>query len=333
MSGKVWIVIVNYRTAELVTECLSSIAKQTGELPGLRTVVVDNASGDGSVMSIKESIVRNGWQSWATLLPLHRNGGFAFGNNAGIRMALQTGTNPEYVMLLNPDTVACDRSLATLVDFLDSNPDVGIAGSLLENPDGSLESSAHNAPSPIGELESGARLGMLSRALVKYAVTPPHRMRAHECAWVSGASMMIRRRVFESTGLLDEAFFLYFEEADFCARARNVGWKIWFVPESRVVHMEGGSTGIQNTTKRRPPYWYDSRRRYFVKHFGISGLVLADALWAAGRMSLFFRNALRPFSRRNRRDPRLYAFDLIWGDVRSLLTGRIPQIRPDERFL
>jgi GT2 family glycosyltransferase len=323
VAGQVWVVIVNYRTGNLVVDCLHSIAAQIADLPGFHTVVVDNASGDKSVEMLSATIEREQWHDWASVLPLDRNGGFAFGNNAGIRDALRSSGHVDYVMLLNPDTVAQRGAIRALVDFLDSHPRAGIAGSRLENAEGGAECSAHNAFSPLGELDSGARLGILSRALHRYTGTLPMREAAHECDWVSGASLMVRREVFETAGVLDEGYFLYFEEADFCLRAREAGWQIWFVPESRVVHLEGASTGIRSVLRRRAAYWYDSRRRYFVKHFGLPGLILADALWAVGRISLGIRQLLHLGSGGNRQDPKWFAFDLLWGDLRSLFTGEM----------
>ena len=327
MVGRIWVVIVNYRTVDLTIDCLHSIAAQIAELPKLHAVVVDNASGDGSVEKLMGVIDREGWHGWASLLPLDRNGGFAFGNNAGIREALRSTPHVDYVMFLNPDTIVRGGAIRALVDFMDSHQRVGIAGSRLENAEGAAECSAHIAPSPLGELESGARLGILSRALHRYTVSPPMREAAHQCDWVSGASLIVRRKVFEEVGALDEGYFLYFEEVDFCLRAQKAGWRIWFVPESRVVHLEGASTGIRNIVRRRPQYWYDSRRRYFVKHFGMLGLILADALWAVGRTSLTLRRMLRLGSGGNEQDPKWFAFDLLWGDLRSFFTGTIREIK------
>ncbi len=326
VSGRVWIVIVNYRTAELAVDCLQSIAGQIAALPEGRVVVVDNASGDGSVEKLRSAIDRKGWTGWVSVLARDRNGGFAFGNNAGIIEALQSTSHVEYVMLLNPDTIVDGGAIHALVDFMDSHERVGIAGSRLESAGGGGEVSAHNSPSPLGELQSGAQLAVLSRILHRYVVSPPMQESAHECNWVSGASLIVRREVFENIGLLDEGYFLYFEEVDFCLRARKAGWQIWFVPESRVVHFEGVSTGIQNTARRRPGYWYDSRRRYFVKYFGVTGLILADALWATGRISLALRRMLWLGSGGTDRDPKWFAFDLLWGDLRCLLTGKLWKI-------
>ena len=105
MAGSVWIVIVNYRTADLAIDCLHSIAGQIAELPEFHTVVVDNVSGDGSVEKLMGVIDREGWHGWASVLPLDSNGGFAFGNNAGIREALRSTCHVDYVMLFNPDTI------------------------------------------------------------------------------------------------------------------------------------------------------------------------------------------------------------------------------------
>jgi GT2 family glycosyltransferase len=325
--ARIWIVIVNYRTADLAVDCLQSIAAQLGKSSDVHVEVVDNASGDGSVEKLIAAIDRERWHAWASVNPRDRNGGFAFGNNVGIREAMRSADRVDYVMLLNPDTIVRRGAIRALVDFMDSHEWVGIAGSRLENGEGGAECSAHNAFSPLGELESNARLGVLSRVLHRYAVTPPMQETAHECDWVSGASLMVRLEVLEKIGLLDEGYFLYFEEADFCLRARKAGWQVWFVPESQVVHLEGASTGIKQTARRRPRYWYDSRRRYFIKNFGLFGLILADAMWAVGRMSLTIRRRLLLGSGGKQQDPKWFAFDLLWGDLRALFDGRTWQIR------
>lgn len=305
----------------MVLDCLRSIAPQRAGFDVLHIVVVDNDSGDGSYEMISDAVSREDWEAWVSVVASGRNGGFAYGNNVGIRLALEASQRPDFVMLLNPDTIVPAGALQKLLHFMQSNQLVGIAGSLLENGEGGPECAAHNAPSPVGELVSAANLGMLSRLLHRYVVTPPIRDESHECEWVSGASFMVRREVFEKIGLMDEEFFLYFEEVDFCTRARRDGWHVWFVRESCIVHLEGAATGIRHMARRRPRYWYDSRRRYFIKHFGISGLIFADMLWAAGRLSLAIRS-LFGLGKGGRVDgPKWFAFDLLWGDMRFLLGG------------
>ncbi|KAF0162137.1 MAG: glycosyl transferase family 2 [Rhodocyclaceae bacterium] len=322
MSASTWIVIVNYRTADLVVDCLRSLSTQVGDLGGGRVIVADNASGDASTERLAAEIAAGGWSAWAEVHAQPRNGGFAYGNNAGIRAAMAATHAPDYVLLLNPDTVARPGAVRALVDFMEAHPDVGIAGSLLENAAGGVDCSAHRIPSPLGELNGAARLGLLSRLLHRHAVSPPRRDEAHECDWVSGASMIVRRQVLEQIGPMDEGYFLYFEEVDFCCRARAAGWSVWYVPESRVLHLEGASTGIRVAAKRRAAYWYDSRRRFFVTHHGVGGLLLADLLWAAGRLSFLLRAALGLTKPGGHADPKRFMFDLLWGDLRALLSGR-----------
>ena len=322
--NRIWISIVNYRTAELTIDCLRALSSQVAVLANIHVIVLDNNSDDGSYVKLADAVILEGWSSWATVLPLDRNGGFAFGNNACIRLAQASTETVDYIMLLNPDTVASPGAIRSLVDFMDAHPDVGIAGSQLKNANGSAECSAHTFPSPLSELDEAARLGMLSRLLHRYVVTPPSQTVAHSCDWVSGASMIIRRQVIEDIGLMDEGYFLYFEEVDYCLRANRVGWQCWHVPDSKVMHLEGASTGIRATVKRRAGYWFDSRRRFFIKHYGVTGLITSDILWFIGRSSYLLRRSLHLGARRNHNtDPKWFMFDLLWGDLRAILTGRV----------
>ena len=175
INSRIWIIIVNYRTADLVVNCLQSLSGQTGDLGGGRVLVIDNASGSGSVDTLVGAIEREGWQEWASVLPLDRNGGFAFGNNAGIRVAQASPAGCDYLYLLNPDTLVRPNAIKSLIDFMDLHRAVGIAGSQIENAEGGKECSAHRFHSPLGALSEGARLGALDRLLANHLVTPPLR--------------------------------------------------------------------------------------------------------------------------------------------------------------
>src|SRR4051812_18603963 len=141
------VVIVNYRTPDLSIDCLRSLEAEVGSVPGTRVVVVDSASGDGSAGRIGDAIRDRGWGRWASVLPLDHNRGFAAGNNAAIGPALRSADPPRHVMLLNPDTVVRPGALRALVEFLEARPEVGIAGSRLENPDGTPQRSSFRFPS------------------------------------------------------------------------------------------------------------------------------------------------------------------------------------------
>jgi GT2 family glycosyltransferase len=159
------VVTLNYRTHRLTIDCLQSLENEVRAIPGVQVVVSDNASGDGSVEQIGRAIAENNWDDWATLMPLDRNGGFAFGNNAPIRAALQSQLKPDYVLLLNPDTVVRPGALQALLDFMNANPQVGIAGSRLEDPDGTPQHSAFRFHSFLSEIDSGLRLGLVTKLL------------------------------------------------------------------------------------------------------------------------------------------------------------------------
>ncbi len=290
------VVIVNYRTANLTIDCLHSLVSEVQALPSTRVVVTDNNSGDDSVERIGSAIKTEGWGDWASLMPLERNGGFAYGNNAAIRPALQSTHPPIYVLLLNPDTIVRPGALKALVDFMDAHPDVGIAGSRLEDPDGTPQRSAFRFHTVLSELESGIRLGIVSKILSKWVVAPPVSDEIHQTDWVAGASMIVRREVFEKAGLMDEDYFMYYEEMDFCLQANKAGWSCWYVPQSRVVHLVGQSSGVTDTKrppKRQPQYLFDSRRRYFIKNYGWLYAALADHAWASGFSLWRVRRALQ----------------------------------------
>ncbi|MBD2075040.1 glycosyltransferase family 2 protein [Phormidium sp. FACHB-592] len=290
------VVVLNYKTAALTIDCLRSLVDEINAIPGSRVVVTDNASGDGSVEKIASAISENHWHDWVELMPLEKNGGFAFGNNAAIRPVLASAVSCPYVLLLNPDTVVRPGALKSLLTFMNEHPEAGIAGSRLEDLDGSPQHSAFRFPSVISELDFGLRLGFVSKLLSRWIGVPPIADCPHETNWVAGASMIIRREVFDAIGLLDENYFMYFEEVDFCLRAHRAGWSCWYVPQSHVVHFVGQSSGVTDSKrppKRMPTYWFDSRRRYFLKNHGWLFTAFADAAWLSGFTLWRWRRAIQ----------------------------------------
>lgn len=280
------VVIVNYRTAALVIDCLRSLASEAGVPEArARVVVVDNASGDGSEARIRQAIETNGWQAWASVLESKRNGGFAYGNNLALRAALRCDRPPDYFWLLNPDTVVRPGALAALTEFVKRHPRAGIVGSGIDNDDGQPWPYAFRFPSIASEFEHAIRLGWVTRLLRAKLVARRMGSQPQTVDWVCGASMMVHREVFEQVGLMDEGYFLYYEETDFCRRARRAGWEVWYEPTARVMHIAGQSTGVTArlaVVPRRPAYWFESRRRYFVKHHGRLYGSIADLAWILG---------------------------------------------------
>lgn len=311
IAADLLVVIVNYRSADLAIDCLASIEPEIQGRPGSHVAVVENASGPDQVDRLRSEIDRRNWQSWVTLIEADRNGGFAAGNNVAIDWAMGWSQPPKLFWLLNPDTVARSGALASLVAFLEAHPRVGLAGSRLEDPDGKAQNSAFRFPSILGELEGGLRFGPASKVLEKSSVVRPISDVPELVDWVAGASLMIRREVFDQVGQLDDRFFMYFEEVDFCRRARAGGWACWYVPESRVVHLVGQSsdvTSASGATKRRPRYWFEARKRYFLTHHGRARTLVANLVHIAAFASYRVR---RRIQRKPDGDPKLLLWDLV----------------------
>jgi GT2 family glycosyltransferase len=295
MRPSLAVVIVNYRTAGLVVDCLRSLAPEVAGLPGTQVVVVDNASGDGSADVIARALVEEGWSGWSSLVPLQHNGGFSTGNNAAIRLLRAQAQPPDWILLLNPDTIACSGALGALLDAALALPRAGIVGSALEELDGTPQASTFRFLSVLGEFECAVRFGLVSRLLSGSTIVLPRPASRSKVDWVSGASMLVRRELLDEIGLLDEGFFLFCEETDLCLRAARRGWETWFEPRSRVVHLAGQSTGFNPAApgRRVPAYVLASRRRYFVKSHGAAYAALADLAWLTGHLAWRLRMKLQ----------------------------------------
>jgi N-acetylglucosaminyl-diphospho-decaprenol L-rhamnosyltransferase len=318
------VVIVTYKCAALTIECLRSVASERSD-PNIRirVIVVDNASGDSA--SIAQAIETHHWSSWVTLITAPINGGFAYGNNLGIDAAYAYDT-PSYVYLLNPDAQVRSSAIGSLVRFLDAHPKVGIAGSSFENLDGSDWPYAFRFPTLMSEVLQGIELGLASRLFRRWVVAQTMTKVPQPTDWICGASMMIRPSVLASIGGLDENYFLYFEETDFCLRAKRAGFSTWYVPESRVMHIMGQSTTVTDTRagpKRLPTYWFESRRRYFIVTYGLGMAIAIDiAALIANSIGLIKRLARR----RNRPVPH-YIRDLARNSVLWPKNRDLPAVR------
>ncbi len=271
------IAIVNYRSAKLTLRALASLRSEL-EHPALalRAVVVENASGDEDELS-REIPSRFG--DFATLVLSPTNGGFGAGNNLAIRHAFEQSSRPDYVLCLNPDTEVRPGGVLELVRFMEQNPKVGIAGSRFEHEDGSEWPIAFRFPTVLSEVEGGCVLRLVTQLLSKHTVARTMGPVPERVDWLPGASMLMRRSMLEKIGGFDESYFLYFEEADLCRRALAAGFETWHVPQSRVMHIRGQSTGVtvlNEMPKRLPGYWFESRRRYYRKNHGLTYAALAD---------------------------------------------------------
>jgi len=283
MQPDLSIVIVSFNTRRLLEECLHSVYASLAEshLTG-EVIVVDNASQDGSAAMVRESFPQ------VRLIANEDNRGFATANNQALR-ALGYGTeslSPRYVMLLNPDTVVRGNALTTLVRFMDENPKAGACGARLIHSDGRFQHSAFAFPTlfqvffdffPINHRLTDSRLnGRYPRRLYQAGQPFPidHPL---------GATLMVRREAIVQVGLIDERFFIYCEEIDWCLRIKAAVWDISCVPEAEIVHHVAQSTG-QFRDEMFVALW-KSRYQLFEKHYSplfrwMARRIVRWGLWA-----------------------------------------------------
>lgn len=293
---KIAIVVINYRTAQMTLECLASLAAEVTDLPGCHVVLVDSASGDESADRLEAESSAREWNSWLSIFRLPENRGFSAGNNAGIAFAEQLARFDAY-LLLNSDTLVRRGALKTLGQVLENDSSVGLVGPRLEWSDGALQVSCFRKIGPLSELLTAAKTGPITRIFAGGEVAifdPPHCEERNggvdndraEIDWISFACVLIRRDVVSQIGPMDEGFFMYFEDADYCLRARKAGWQIAYAPSAHVVHLRGGRTPetlALEELRRRPAYYYQSRARYLAKYYGRTGPWRANLCWHIGR--------------------------------------------------
>ncbi len=251
------IVIVSYNTREMLRACLRSLPAATQGLQ-VEIFVVDNASPDDSVAMVSAEFPE------VRLIANRENAGFTRANNQAL--ALSTG---RHVVLLNPDTEAEPGSLTTLVRFLDSHSDAGACGPKLLNSDGSLQPNGRRFPTAWREFLIVSGLRNLNRARFDREQEFGRDDFDRECEvdQLMGACLLVRRTVMEQVGMLDEEFFMFYEETEWCWRIRRAGWKIYYVPEARVVHHWMGS--VRPLLHAMTARLFRSQRLYFRKTAGL----------------------------------------------------------------
>lgn len=288
------VIIVNYRTPELVIRGLGALEQERQEYPKLSVVIIDNHSGDDSLSLVHTAITDNHWGSWCKIIAAPKNGGYAYGNNLGFAEAKAWLDHIDYYWMLNPDTQVLPGATKALLKHLEAKPDT-IVGSCLQDRDGTKQVSTFRFPSIINEMCSGFGLGLLDRLFKHKLIAEEIPSASKQCEWMAGASLMFSSQVQATLDDLDANYFLYFEEVDYLLKAHQQGIHCWYIPQSQVVHEVGASTGISDTRKkqpRRPQYWFASRRRYFLKNHGRLYLLAADALWLLGYGSWLTRKRL-----------------------------------------
>jgi N-acetylglucosaminyl-diphospho-decaprenol L-rhamnosyltransferase len=277
---KLAVVIVNYRTAHLVVQCLDSLQSELADV-NARVIVVDNRSQDDSLPTLRKWIAAHDAGGLVQVIEAGSNSGFSAGNNVGIR-----AVDADYYLLLNSDTIVRPEATRVLLETADSHPRAGIVSPRLEWPDATPQESCFRYASPWSELVDAAQTGPVTALFDWSVVALPVSDSIVMPQWTSFACVLVRREVIEQIGLMDDGFFMYFEDVEYCRRTREAGWDIVHNPKARVVHLRGGSSPVKQRTierKRLPRYYYAARARYFYLGYGWLGLTLANVLWTLGR--------------------------------------------------
>jgi hypothetical protein len=291
------IVILNWNTRDLLAECLTSVRTHSEGL-SVETIVVDNASTDGSPEMVRQQF------PWVRLIPNRENVGFSRGNNLALALS-----QARYVLLLNSDARVTAGALTVLVKLADAQPKAGILGAQLLNTDGTFQASHSPFPNLWQEF---LILSGLGRALYGrwYPSRGPEIEKGPQRAdYVDGACLLVRRAAIEQVGGLDDGYFMYAEEVDWCYTMQRAGWEVWYQPEARILHHGGGSSRHRRT--QREADLYRSRVRFFRKNYGNgSALALKSLMYVLTTVKFLVHGTLRVLSGNRKGRPVVSLSDL-----------------------
>lgn len=261
------IVIVNWNVCDLLRRCLLSLDRQganSSATLSTEVIVADCASSDGSVEMVRREFPR------VRLFASDENLGYARGNNLGM-----AETRGRYALLLNPDTELVGDALATMVRYMDEHPAVGVLGPALRYPDGALQSSRRRFPTLATAFCESTLLHQWfpnNRVARRYHLADRPADLPQPVDWLVGAALMIRREAWQRVGPLDEGFFMYFEELDWCRRCRAAGWEIHYLPGAEIIHYEGKSS--EQVATARTIRFQRSKLRYYRKYYAAGWALL-----------------------------------------------------------
>lgn len=258
------VIVVSYNTKDLLRACLASAMRR-----GTEIIVVDNGSADGSAEMVEREFPT------VALIRAPGNIGFAAGNNLALRRA-----RGRHCLLLNPDAALVDGTTDALAAYLDEHADVGVVGPTVRFPDGRFQSSGFDFPNVSSELRQSRSVEWLARVMGGGPRTAAAGADPEDVDWVDGACLMIRREVVDAVGLLDEQYFLYGEEVDWCYRVKRAGWRVVAVRTASALHHRGQSTG--GMSDATVAYLTNTRLRFFRTHRGTLTALFVSVVFALG---------------------------------------------------
>jgi len=272
MTIDVSILIVNWNTVDMLYNCLESVYKETSGIK-FEVIVIDNASSDKSVEMVREKFPD------VILIENEVNCGFAAANNQGLEIA-----QGRYALLLNSDTVVLENAIAKTYTFAEANSEAAVVGCRVLNSDRKIQSSCFMFPSILNLCLSSTYLYKLfprNRFFGRELLTWWDKNSINEVDCVSGCYMLVRKDAIDQAGVMDERFFMYFEETDWCYRFKKYGWKTLFTPEAEIIHLGGGSA--EQVPVKMTLLLKGSMLLFFKKHNGILIYIAACLL-----IALFF---------------------------------------------
>ncbi|MBN1954744.1 MAG: glycosyltransferase family 2 protein [Anaerolineae bacterium] len=258
------IVIVSYNTCDLLRTCLQTVCASQGDF-SYRVCVVDNASPDGSAAMVAAEFPQ------ALLIHNPDNRGYPAANNQGLEaLGYPDGRDaPRFALLLNPDTELPVDGLARMLAFMAAHPDAGVAGPRLQLPDGTLDLACRRSfPSPavsFYRLAGLSRLFPRSRRFGRYNLTYLDPAETAEVDSVVGAFMLVRREAIQAVGLMDDTFFMYGEDLDWCYRIKQAGWRVYYYPEVTVMHVKRAAS--RHSARAQVEFWR-AMTLFYQKHYG-----------------------------------------------------------------
>ena len=286
MTHRLAISIINYCTGPMTVECVASVLADIGDIDA-QVVVVDNASDDGSADQIADWIADQPDGTPVRLVRSARNTGFSGGHNQGM-----AAVAADHYLILNSDALLRPGFLRAILAAVDAHPQAGLIAPQIETEAGVVQVSCFRFHSPWSELIRGARSGPVTRLLRRHVVPLEPPVDLAQIEWASFACILLCGKMVNQIGPMDEGYFMYFEDAEYCMRARRAGWRIALAPAAVAVHYKGGSGPVEAlgaAHKRLPSYYYSSRTRFFFQAHGRTGVFLANVMWFIGRGVACFR--------------------------------------------
>lgn len=280
MQYEIAVSIINYKTAEMTLGCVQSALDDLQGLNGC-VVITDNLSNDGSVEKIEGWIAEQPASTPVIFVKSDSNSGFSGGNNQGF-----AACDAEFYLVLNSDAYIRPGFFRALLAAARAHPEAGFFAPRIDFEEGGTQNSCFRFHTPVSEFLRAAKLRLFERVFPRHAVPMGPEPDPDQIEWASFACLLLRGQMMREIGPMDEGYFLYYEDAEYCLRAQRAGWPVIHVPQAQAVHLRGGSGPVKALEKKKaelPLYFYAARTRYFYQSHGRLGLLAANLAWYLGR--------------------------------------------------